>query len=308
MLWLYSLDPCIYSETCIAIGGLLGQAGLHRDGQTNMREGHVPSRTLPCCIMPTDRAYLRRSSVAVLRTWRLEKKKPSIFSLPVRLDSLILMLQSSIDEAGRWGRRPGGGLPPHPARDYGQGRGKPSIWTRFPAMRIFSYDRRDQHRRVSEAYSGTVPSASLLTRFSWPSLIAIMLGRLRMSTEEALQEYDRCVRKVFSFGNRKWTTATEMFRATALKEVVEDLVRRRNMGEYRHDHTLLPDSTGQCFVCAMPVSRVGDPCLLRSFTCSNLDGIPSLKICEAARATTATSFFFKPMPLKIRLGPRRGLH
>lgn len=126
-----------------------------------------------------------------------------------------------------------------------------------------------------------------------------MLGRLRMSTEEALREYDHCAAKVFSFRNKKWTTATEKFRATALREVVQDLVRRRNMGDEMGVMTT-PDNKGHCFVCAMPANRVGEPRRLRSFSVDTCDD-PELgiKIWEAARATTAASFFFKPMPLRV---------
>ncbi|KAL2142193.1 hypothetical protein VTI28DRAFT_1460 [Corynascus sepedonium] len=133
-------------------------------------------------------------------------------------------------------------------------------------------------------------------------LIAIMLGRLRMSTEEALHEYDHCASKIFSSRNKKWTTATEKFRATALKEVVEDLVRRRNMGEYLRDPSLQHDSKGQCFVCVMPAHKVGEPRRLRSFGDPGSKELATVKIWEAARATTAASVYFKPMTLKV--GPR----
>jgi hypothetical protein len=126
-----------------------------------------------------------------------------------------------------------------------------------------------------------------------------MLGRLRMSTEEALQEYGPCSKKIFSFRNKKWTTLTERFRATALKEVVEDLVQRRGMGEYLLDTSLNHDSKGQCFVCAMPAGKVGQPRRLRSFLSPSRDHDLKVKIWEAARATTAASTFFKPMPIKI---------
>ncbi|KAH6619705.1 hypothetical protein B0J18DRAFT_252058 [Chaetomium sp. MPI-SDFR-AT-0129] len=125
-------------------------------------------------------------------------------------------------------------------------------------------------------------------------LIAIMLGRLRMSTEEALQEYGRCTKEMFSLGNRKWTTATERYRATGLKEAVENLVRRRNIGDDLVDLSLEPDSKGLCFVCAMPVSNLGQPRRFRSFyTPKDIYG--GVKIWEAVRATTAASLYFKPM-------------
>ncbi|EAQ92676.1 hypothetical protein CHGG_00911 [Chaetomium globosum CBS 148.51] len=131
-------------------------------------------------------------------------------------------------------------------------------------------------------------------------LIAIMLGRLRMSTEEALREYDECSQKIFSSSNKKWTTATEKYKATALKMVVEDLVRRRNMGEYLRDASLTHDSKGQCFVCVMPAEKIGEPRRLRSFSThdTDRDGF-TVKIWEAARATTAASVYFKPMTVKV---------
>ncbi len=131
------------------------------------------------------------------------------------------------------------------------------------------------------------------------SLIAIMLGRLRMSTEEALQEYNRCAGNVFSLRNFKWTTLTEKFRATALKDAVEDLVRRRNMGEYLMEDGPKHDAKGQCFVCVMPADRVGEPRRLASFLTNDKLSQNDLKIWEAARATTAASYYFKPMPLTI---------
>ena len=119
-----------------------------------------------------------------------------------------------------------------------------------------------------------------------------------MSTEEALHEYDQFSKKVFSFRNKKWTTLTEKFRATALKDFVEDLVRRRNMGEYLLDPSLNHDSKGQCFVCAMPAGKVGQPRRLRSFHSPSREYGLEVKIWEAARATTAASTYFKPMPIK----------
>lgn len=121
-----------------------------------------------------------------------------------------------------------------------------------------------------------------------------------MSTEEALREYDHCAKKIFSFSNKKWSRATEKFRATALQDAIQDLVRRRDMGERLHDGTLLHNSKGQCFVCTMPSKEVGQPWRLRSFR-SEFDEVhPDVKIWEAARATTAATYFFKPMPLSLR--------
>ena len=97
------------------------------------------------------------------------------------------------------------------------------------------------------------------------------------------------------------TTATERFRATALKDAVQDLVRRRNMGEYLLDVSLdQQDSKGRCFVCVTPAHKVGESRLIRSFLSPDADYHAEVKIWEAARATTAATSYFKPMPIRKR--------
>ncbi len=97
------------------------------------------------------------------------------------------------------------------------------------------------------------------------------------------------------------TTATERFRATALKDAVKDLVRRRNMGEYLLDVSLdQQDSKGRCFVCVTPAHKVGESRLIRSFLSPDADYHAEVKIWEAARATTAATSYFKPMPIRKR--------
>jgi len=123
-----------------------------------------------------------------------------------------------------------------------------------------------------------------------------------MSTEEALLEYDHCAKQIFAFENKKWSTATEKFRATALQDAVQALVHRRNMGENLLEHPILHNAKGQCFVCAMPAKAVGEPWRLRSFYSEHCRFDSHLKIWEAARATTAATSFFKPAPLPLMTG------
>ncbi|KAK4105330.1 hypothetical protein N658DRAFT_116040 [Parathielavia hyrcaniae] len=129
-------------------------------------------------------------------------------------------------------------------------------------------------------------------------LIAIMLGRLRMSTKEALEAYDNCAAKIFARGNRKIWSMSDKFQATALREVVERIVEERGLGEYMRD-TEDPNK-GKVIVCVMPSSKIGEPRFARSFygdqgTEDVWD--EGVKIWEAARATTAASSFFKPQTL-----------
>jgi hypothetical protein len=125
-----------------------------------------------------------------------------------------------------------------------------------------------------------------------------MLGRLRMSTTEALEEYDNCAAQIFSKDNRKSWSVSERFRATALQEAVEGLVRKRGLGETMRD----PENPqkGKVFVCVMPSDNIGKTHIVRSFygdegTQDNWD--EDVQIWEAARATTAASTFFKPQIL-----------
>ncbi|KAK4170204.1 putative calcium-independent phospholipase A2-gamma [Cladorrhinum sp. PSN259] len=124
-------------------------------------------------------------------------------------------------------------------------------------------------------------------------LIAIMLGRLRMSTEEALREYDTCAAKIFS--KRKKTNVLERFQSTPLQETIEDLVKRRDMGELMRDPTNPPK--GKVVVCVLPAKQaLGDARRVRSYK-SKENWDKDIKIWEAARATTAASSYFKPQSL-----------
>ncbi|KAK4252252.1 hypothetical protein C7999DRAFT_26974 [Corynascus novoguineensis] len=129
-------------------------------------------------------------------------------------------------------------------------------------------------------------------------LIAIMLGRLRMSTKEALEEYDNCAEKIFSKSNHKSWSLSEKFRATALQEAIEGIVKKRGLGESMRD----PEEPrkGKAFVCVMPSDNIGEVQFVRSFagdegSLDNWD--EDVLIWEAARATTAASSFFKPQKL-----------
>lgn len=128
-------------------------------------------------------------------------------------------------------------------------------------------------------------------------LIAIMLGRLRMSTREALDEYDNCAAKIFSKDNRKRWSLSERFRATALQEAVEGIVKARGLGERMWDPQC-PDK-GKAIVCVMASNSIEDARVVRSFPGDPDDPQwdENITIWQAARATTAASSFFKPQQL-----------
>ncbi|KAJ4301871.1 hypothetical protein N0V90_003967 [Kalmusia sp. IMI 367209] len=118
-----------------------------------------------------------------------------------------------------------------------------------------------------------------------------MLGRLRMTTDEALRAYNSLSRDIFSGKNKKRKDQDGAFKATTLQEKVQDTVSERKLGEYILD----PSSDlrkGKAFVCAMPAHNMDYPRLFRTYHV-RANASANCRIWEAARATTAAPTFFK---------------
>ncbi len=123
------------------------------------------------------------------------------------------------------------------------------------------------------------------------SLIALMLGRLGMTTEEALKTYNALAGAIFSKDNRKWIGQDGAFKATTLANKVKELVAKHDLGELMRDHSTEP-RMGKAFVCAMPAKNFAHPRRFRSYQVPE-SASANCKIWEAARATTAAPTFFK---------------
>ncbi|KAI9931191.1 hypothetical protein MW887_010851 [Aspergillus wentii] len=102
-------------------------------------------------------------------------------------------------------------------------------------------------------------------------LVAIMLGRLKLSIEEAIDEFRSLAKDVF--GERKPIGSDGRFKATNLENAIRSLVGR--------------------FVCAKDARDVSRTQLYRSYSCDASDENLDVTICEAARATSAAPTFFK---------------
>ncbi|KAL1841262.1 hypothetical protein VTJ49DRAFT_7264 [Mycothermus thermophilus] len=135
----------------------------------------------------------------------------------------------------------------------------------------------------------------LIAGTSTGGLIAIMLGRLRMSTKEALDAYDEFAARIFCKENRKKYRLSDKYFATPLKEIVQGIVKDRGLGELMWDPE--QPEKGKAMVCVMPLQNVGNARVIRTFPGD--EGIDdqwdrNILIWEAARATTAAPTFFKP--------------
>ncbi|KAK0477670.1 putative calcium-independent phospholipase A2-gamma, partial [Armillaria novae-zelandiae] len=75
-------------------------------------------------------------------------------------------------------------------------------------------------------------------------LNAIMLGRLKMSTEDALHNYKKLASAVFSPGNRKLFYKDGKFKANTLEVEIKEIVKNSHVG-YTGDELLLDPDAGK---------------------------------------------------------------
>ncbi|ROW01599.1 hypothetical protein VSDG_02235 [Cytospora chrysosperma] len=128
-----------------------------------------------------------------------------------------------------------------------------------------------------------------------------MLGRLEMSTEEALEAYDSFASKIFSKANKNKFNLTERYGAVALEQTVQQLVEDQSKGRPLMRDSRPNHAKGRAFVCTMPLQDRNTTVRLRTYDVEG-DRFPKCKVYEAARATTAASTYFKPMILKDNQG------
>ena len=122
-----------------------------------------------------------------------------------------------------------------------------------------------------------------------------MVGRLQMTTYEALRAYHFLARSIFSKKNQKPFFKDGMFKATTLENSVKDIVAERGLGDRMLLHSQGQDK-GLAFVCAMPAKNMAHPRCFRTYPVRENTSSNCL-IWEAARATTAAPTFFKSIAI-----------
>ncbi|KAK1636676.1 acyl transferase/acyl hydrolase/lysophospholipase [Colletotrichum phormii] len=122
-------------------------------------------------------------------------------------------------------------------------------------------------------------------------LIAIMLGRMGMSTEEAINASESFAEDVFHPKNRRFWSRT--YKEKTLVKIIQDNVRKLATT------TMLDDARekGLTFVCSATYENYA-AYLFRTYKGSS-NCAHNVEIWEAARATSAAPTFFDPISIKV---------
>ncbi|KAG9079377.1 hypothetical protein FS749_008570, partial [Ceratobasidium sp. UAMH 11750] len=140
----------------------------------------------------------------------------------------------------------------------------------------------------------------IITGTSTGGLIAIMLGRLRMSVDQAIACYTILSERIFSETKHVWQDGR--FKTSSLERVIKQIVHD-NTESCDEDARMLdvrPDGTAcRVFVCAMSAENMTArmPCRFRTYN-GYQNQMPNCKIWEAARATSAAPTFFKQIAIE----------
>lgn len=139
-------------------------------------------------------------------------------------------------------------------------------------------------------------------------LIAIMLGRLRMSVADCIEAYKHLSKEIFTPAHSSANVAGKAvdflkakgrFRSEPLERCIKEILKKHNLSEDELMIDQNPDSPAM-FVCAVEGLNA-DAVVIRSYKSKEFDDLYGVcKIWEAARATSAASTFFDPINIAGR--------
>jgi hypothetical protein len=88
-------------------------------------------------------------------------------------------------------------------------------------------------------------------------LIALLLGRLRMTTKEALGQYSALAGKIFAKANKKWVVQDGTFKASTLEQEMRRLIAARSGGNSEAmmvDERAMGEGPGRMYECMVHLS------------------------------------------------------
>ncbi|QRV92254.1 kinesin light chain [Ceratobasidium sp. AG-Ba] len=129
------------------------------------------------------------------------------------------------------------------------------------------------------------------------AVIACMVGRLGMTTNQAIEQYTKLA-AVFS--ERKWMSAT-VYKLTALQQVLKEIVKTATGDE----NTTMLEGQDEGAVCKTMVFAMSSvnmnasiPCIFRSYQ-SAVNQMPNCAMWEVLSATMSHPGMFKPVEIKL---------
>jgi patatin-like phospholipase/acyl hydrolase len=137
----------------------------------------------------------------------------------------------------------------------------------------------------------------LIAGTSTGGIIALMLGRMRMSIEECIETYSKLGEEIF--GKQQGFPHEELFDASRLEEAVQRIVESTT--DDKNAPLLDPLDEKGCKVAVFTLNQYNvnpaEPEILRSYSVKGIapDVTNPWTIWEAARATSAATTFFKPL-------------
>ncbi|XP_006457717.1 hypothetical protein AGABI2DRAFT_190154, partial [Agaricus bisporus var. bisporus H97] len=178
------------------------------------------------------------------------------------------------------------------ALDGGGIRGLSELLIIKKVMHRLMFEENEKRKKNSQEPLSVLPKPcdyfDLIGGTSTGGIIALMLGRLRMDVDTAIERYNDLAKKVFSTPKR-WGDGA--FKSTTLEEAMKSVVK--TVTGDSESPLIESDPAGVCrtFVCAKNAHNMDSPVLFRTY--QSRETHFNCKIWEAARATSAAPTFFK---------------
>ncbi|KIJ49325.1 hypothetical protein M422DRAFT_246416 [Sphaerobolus stellatus SS14] len=137
-------------------------------------------------------------------------------------------------------------------------------------------------------------------------IIALLLGRLKLTAEDALKEYIFLLEQIFHQSNRISRLITKeggSYKALTMEVAMKHLIARSGQGSSQEELMRQNDEEhlGKTFVCVLPLHNPRFVKRLRTYTVVQ-NSTPNCKIWEAARATTALPWLFEAIDIPAIAG------